>query len=572
MPGSRCRLLAWLDDRFSHPCDLLADDAGFEGQRVGSLSRTVQEALEELFERPPEIVDASCGEIIIRPQNTDLQAVFDTIPERGSARLCLHPGRWELDKPVLVQRKGDLIISGAGSATTITSAAVETLLQFDGCGLVRLQDLVIEGRFAATSAGNGLAGSLRVSNGSGLELERVTVSCAGAAFRCRSAVTVDTDGPDAGVPVVRMRDCQVLAGHSQIGVLLVEPAVADIEACAVVCPPDEVRLEEMVAAHQEVRAQVGRLLIDEVILGPTAEATGELLVGSPDVLVRATDAPDGRARYIVHLTTWGSQFITFTTTLAVSPEVWRTVFDQNPMPGNWNQRQAPDGFIRSRLRPLRNGLVSAMFSPGPTAWPVLTGDMRGPLHVLAKTLIVENARAVGGQAIVVSGRGSPISPQFPEPLALPGDPRPEVRIAGNRIANFTQGIHVATSRGQVRGVSHRVAVTDNEVALSVPSLASGRHGVLVGSVFHGTVTGNVVELRDPPPPLWNRALPVDAIIVHGTLGPQLTVTGNTAVGTRRGVVATATNAARVHMPGWHWEVTGNAHAIRGAAAPQTVNW
>jgi len=571
--GQPMSVLAWLDDRFSHPCDLLADDAGFEGRRVGSLSHTVQEALEELFERPPEIVDASCGEIIIRPQNTDLQAVFDTIPERGSARLCLHPGRWELDKPVLVQRKGDLIISGAGRATTITSSAVETLLQFDGCGLVRLQDLVIEGRFAAASQGNGLAGSLLVSNGSGLELERVTVSCAGAAFRCRSAVTVGTDSPDTVVPVVRMRDCQVLAGHAQIGVLLVEPAVADVEGCAVVCPPGDVRLEEMVAEFPEVRAQAGRLLIDDVVLGPTAEATGELLVGSPDVLVRATDAPDGRARYIVHLTTWGSQFITFTTTLGVTPEIWRTTFDQNPMPGNWNQRQAPDGFIRSRLRQLRAGLVGAMFSPGPTPRPVLTGEMRGPLHVLAKTLIVANARAVGGQAIVVGGRGSPVSAQFPEPLVLPGDPRPEVRITGNRIVNFTQGIHVATSRGQLRGVSHRVTVTDNEVALSVPSITAGRHGIFVGSVFHGTITGNAVELRDPPPPFWGQALPVDAIVVHGMLGPQLTVTGNTAVGTRRGVVATATNAARVHMPGWHWQVAGNAHAIRGAAAaPQTVNW
>jgi hypothetical protein len=47
------RLLAWLDERFPHPCDLDADDVAFAGSRVGSVSDTVQEAIEELFDRAP---------------------------------------------------------------------------------------------------------------------------------------------------------------------------------------------------------------------------------------------------------------------------------------------------------------------------------------------------------------------------------------------------------------------------------------------------------------------------------------------------------------------------------------
>ena len=44
-------LVAWLDERFSHLCDLTADDISFSGDRVGSSSETVQEALEELLDR-----------------------------------------------------------------------------------------------------------------------------------------------------------------------------------------------------------------------------------------------------------------------------------------------------------------------------------------------------------------------------------------------------------------------------------------------------------------------------------------------------------------------------------------
>ncbi|GAA1553006.1 hypothetical protein GCM10009789_03180 [Kribbella sancticallisti] len=47
-------LLAWLDDRFDHLCELESDGVAFDGDRVGTGSNTVQEALEELYGRIPE--------------------------------------------------------------------------------------------------------------------------------------------------------------------------------------------------------------------------------------------------------------------------------------------------------------------------------------------------------------------------------------------------------------------------------------------------------------------------------------------------------------------------------------
>lgn len=49
------QLVAWLDERFDHLCDLEADDVGYDGGRVGAGSDTVQEALDELHERLPEV-------------------------------------------------------------------------------------------------------------------------------------------------------------------------------------------------------------------------------------------------------------------------------------------------------------------------------------------------------------------------------------------------------------------------------------------------------------------------------------------------------------------------------------
>jgi hypothetical protein len=213
-----------------------------------------------------------------------------------------------------------------------------------------------------------------------------------------------------------------------------------------------------------------------------------------------------------------------------------------------------------------------MFTQGAVAFPVLSGPTRGVLTTFGAQVAIRNSVTAGGQAVVVTGRGSLIDGRFPEPIVLPGDQRPDVRISGNRIRNFVQGIHVATSRGQNRGVSHRVTVTDNKIQLSVPSVAKERHGILVGSVFHGQIKGNSVELENPGPAGWGNAPPIDAIVIHGTFGPQISVMQNTAVGTRRGVVATATNPARATTPGWKWVVFGNAHSTLGQVVSETVNW
>lgn len=55
--GEPWELVAWLDERFDHLCELDADGIFFDGDRVETGSDTVQEALEELYGRIPATPD-----------------------------------------------------------------------------------------------------------------------------------------------------------------------------------------------------------------------------------------------------------------------------------------------------------------------------------------------------------------------------------------------------------------------------------------------------------------------------------------------------------------------------------
>jgi hypothetical protein len=561
------RLLAWLDERFSHPCDLDADDLVFAGARVGSASDTVQEALEELFERPPEIVDASCGELIIRPENGDLQTVFDTIAAGQDRRICFQPGTWTVEGTITITGKGDLIISGAGDATRL-GGNVDSVLRFTDCGNVRIQDLTVEGGKAAVE-GDGLAGAISAVNCAGLDLQRVNVSCGGSLTRRISAVEVRSDGPALNTPEVRVHDCRVEAGHAQVGLLVVNAASVDIEGNTIVSPEQPMTFVSTLT-DPDIAGRVANLLISDYVIGKTAQATDELLVGSPNILIEV-DPVQGRRRFIVHLESWGSQFITFSTTLGLPASAWQALFEANPIPGTFSEAPAAAGFVAAHLRAFRRQLVNRMF--GLTSTAMVPAGPLEQLTSLGSTIGTRNSFAAGDQGIVVGGQGTPINKSFPEPRVLTGDLRPDARIVGNRILGFAQGIHVAASgTHKKRGVSYRVSIADNVVHLRVPGLGPEPHGIFVGSVFHLRLQGNSVEVRTPGPAGWPSVGALDAISIFGTFGPLIQVHENSCIGSRNGVAAHAINRARATTTGWKWTVSGNAHVGSGGGTAELINW
>ena len=377
-----------------------------------------------------------------------------------------------------------------------------------------------------------------------------------------------SDAPAANAPEVRIHDCQVEVGHAQVGVLVVNAASVDIEGNTIVSPPGPLPFVPTLS-DPEIAGRVGQLLIDDYVIGETAQANNELLVGSPDVLVEV-DPVQGRRRFIVHLESWGYQFVTFSTTLSLSAAAWRALIEANPIPGNFSNSPAPAGFVASSVRSFRRQLVNNMFNrPNTLTVPPATHAL---LTSMAGTIAAQNAFSAGGQGIVLGGLGSPIDPSFPEPRVLTGDQRPDARIAGNRILGFVQGIHIATSRRKSRGLSYRVAIADNMLHLRVPGLAADRYGIFVGSVFHLRLHGNSVELRSPGPAGWSTVGQLDAVRVFGTFGPLIQVHENSCIGTRNGVVAHAINHTRATTLGWRWAVATNAHVGTGGGVAEQINW
>jgi len=555
------RLLAWLDERFSHPCDLDADDVAFMGGRVGSASDTVQEAIEELFERPPEIVDASCGELIIRPEN-DPQAVFDTIPAGASRRICVHPGIWELKKPIVVQGKGDLIITGNGEATRWSATDDDAVLRFENCGSVRISDMHFEGGHVGAQ-GDGLAGTIAAIDCHGLDLEAVTVSCDGIhPARCMSAIEVRNDSPPPpppgvpGFPEVRIRDCHVIVGHAQVGVLLVNPAMVDIEANTISSPVKDVNLKVLLTAP-EVRGALASRIIDDVSISATAPAGTH----PPPNAAFVITVPGG---YLARHPLWGSQFIKFSSPVSLQPSQWEDVFADNGEPGAITN---PSATARRLMRRLRRRVVETMFNFGEGVHGA--PDLVNALKVIAPTLASQSSFAAGGEGIVIAGRASSVDSNLPRPSVITGDTRPDVRIIGNRILGFAHAIRVGHSRVHLAGIAYRVTIADNLIQLALPGIARTRGGIFAGGVYELRVEHNHIEVRRPaalaPPPL-----PTDAIRVWGTLGPSVTLSSNHAVGTTRCVFAHATNNGFGH--GWQWIAERNTHITSGTAVTEQLEW
>ncbi|MGY1708338.1 DUF6519 domain-containing protein [Geodermatophilus sp. SYSU D00758] len=562
-------LLAWLDRRFPALCDIDADAVAFDGHRVDSASTTVQEAIEQLFERP---VGSGCGELVVQAGGREeVQAAFDAVGAGQAARICFPAGTWELDATVRVVGKGDLLITGAGpDATRLVGARLDAVLRFEECGRVRIADLYVEGGQQGL-VGDGLTGALSVVDCAAADLERVAAHCGDASTRRVSAVELRVDPPTSRVPPppfgVRVRDCTLQAGSSQVGLLVVNPTTADIEGNTVVSPQRPATVADLLA-EPEIVGRFGHLLISDLRFGETEEANDELLVGSPDVVVELVGA-GSRRRFAVHLEPWGFEWITFSTTLRLNGDQWQRLLEDNPIvTGNTSVTTA---FIAPRLRRFRRELVKRMFRQATSI--TVASDVSDMLTAEGDRFAETSTFTAGGQGIVVAGTATSIGEKFRETAELVGEPRPDARVVGNRVVGFREGITVAGSRHTFRGVSYRVTLLDNLVHLRVPGVPAQRHGIRVGNCHHLRVEGNTVELRAPGRQFWERVPAIDAIVAHGMFGPLLQISENSAIGTRRAVVAFAENPERSPTSGWRWRVEHNALLTVGReAVAETKNW
>lgn len=561
------RLVAWLDERFSRACEITADDVEFHGARVGSESATVQEALEELFEEP-EVTGAGCGEFTATAES-NLQAVFDEIPAGADARVCIHPGTWNLGSTVTVEDKGHLVIEGAGGATLIRIEGGDCALRIRGCASVRLSDLAVEGGFAG-NVGDGLLGALTLENCPEVDLQRVHASCTDAHTRRTSAIEVR--GEDGAIaPTVRVRDCRLEPGNAQVGLLVLDVRSAHVQDNVVVTPQTDWTLAQALE-DPEVMGVFGRKVFADVRVGESEEFDDEFLVGSPDVVILHEPGEETSSRQLwFHLGAWGNAFVRLWTQLPLDEDAWTQLLADNPMLGDFSDGEAPAGFVHREVRRLRRELVKAMLALDHGLQ--LTGAVAGALQEFGAPMVeADPGIATGDQGIVVAGVGTRADPDQLSAFGTPldADPRPDARITGNRVIGFRQGIHVAVSaKSDERRALYRATVHDNTVHLNSRSYARGHHGIFVGNAINVRVGANTIERALPRPEDWAISAHLDAVVAHGWFGPLLHIRGNSCVGTSTGVVANALNSIQ---DGFAWTVAGNGHIASGGGAAETFNW
>ena len=262
--GQPLRLLAWLDERFSHPCDLDADGVAFAGARVGSASDTVQEAIEELFERPLHI--GTCT-VTVTPGD-DLDAALAKLPAEGG-ELCFEAGLYPLRAPLVVRGRTRVVVHGAGPATVIRALSSETALVFENCNEIAVRSIRVEGGKAESrDARENLNGAITFVGGGEVSVSDCSISCPDAQADERGDVrrtqTCLTARGDAEPLRVRVEQNRFDVGTLQTGVLLVDPAHAYVAA-------NRVR----VAGARDL--ETGRVVDEGIVIAGRAVGTVEIL-------------------------------------------------------------------------------------------------------------------------------------------------------------------------------------------------------------------------------------------------------------------------------------------------------
>jgi uncharacterized protein DUF6519 len=133
----------WLDDRFPPLCQLEADDIAFDGDRIGSDSDTVQEVIEELWERN---VGGCCEFTISSTQGDAADAVRDILQDtQGEVTICFEPGVYTFTTQLIITNR-KVVLKGCPRAVVV--AGVNSMLRVTGTGHLVLEEMILLGRQA----------------------------------------------------------------------------------------------------------------------------------------------------------------------------------------------------------------------------------------------------------------------------------------------------------------------------------------------------------------------------------------------------------------------------------------
>jgi hypothetical protein len=430
---------------------------------------------------PLTAIKPHCGSCTVSAApGEDLQAAVDSLPAEGG-ELCLAAGLYALPAPVMLAGRQRVVVSGAGSATVLRATQTEAALIVQNCTQVEIRHVRIEGG-SPGKADPHLNGALTVVASSEVTLSDCSLSCPeSAAGRAQTCVTVRSGGgrdPDR----IRIERNRLRVAPWETGVLLVDVGHAVVAGNEISITGDPEG--KGVRAGGEPLARGLRTLIAAAVR-PEAEPG-----------TRPVKVPGAEPLHVLA----GAQAEKLIVALA------------------------------ARLTPgqvARRGALKALLAAGARA---ADGPARERLPKSAQAVIgrLQVELRVVGQGIVVGGSRAGT-----------------IEIIDNLVEDAVQGIHVGVSDGDpsAREAADTVMIARNVVHALVPSLYDrDRHAVFVGNARSIHVLDTVATLLRA----GNIALPftttVEAIRIHGELGPFVTVRQSSLSGFRVGVRVVAVGA------------------------------
>jgi hypothetical protein len=469
---------------FPAATELTASDVRFDPAVSGMPAglKTVQQAVDHLHQAQ------RAWSILLLPGD-DVAAALAHIAPSQSARIHFGPGTFTLPSTLELSDKGDLQLTGSGSATRLIANTVETVFSFKRCRSVQVRDL-----YAQTSRvlkSHGVKGVLAFNDCPSVTVEHASLQCGAHWERGAACISVHNSAPaeDAASPAstARIRSCDLKIGHQQVGILLVNVDRSQVEDNVLTAyeKPAELDIAKLVE-FKGYRTLMRRLVLSRLLV------LTEPLTPS-DYIVNGRLGP-----YYVYFDADRSLLTAWQDILQVeSPRI---------------EAAASHSGVHRHLRVIAYNLLRNKGTPG------VAGLQSTTVTTFRNWFERWRASSPGVAA---------------EGITVGGHRASEVRIRDNTLRKVRQGIHVGlsqytgaieTDRDGLDNSAGRVHITGNDLHILMTAESVGeRHGIFVSHCSALYLESNRVNIERKT---FHSQTGIDAILVHGILGRLLSIRQN----------------------------------------------
>lgn len=475
-------------------------------------AKTVQDAVDILCKN-----SKGCSTFTVMPQK-GWEKIFDYIGEGKDAQVCFQAGVFKTEEPIIIEKKGNISISGCGAGAQIIASNSETAFKFKNCREIHISNISVEsGRAGAKGKCEHLNGAVSFENCSSVVIENAILSCpSGPEQSCTCATVKNSDSfPDAGSGkgLVSISRCNIVIGQSQSGILIVNAARAQVEDNILrhSATAQKAGFDEF-AKNKIFRAKAQKNLISDAYIGSDVSATA---TRNTSVSYRGFKILFNSDKSLV--------------------KSWQDIINANPPE---KIKNTSDLLIHAK-KIAEKAIIDKNFREA------------SPLLMLLYDAVSKTKLPPAFQGIVVGGRTAK-----------------DIRILNNTVIGTLQGIHIGVSHSAPASAqldkAGAVTISGNKIETHLFSSKNERHGIFVGNCDSLLVENNYINIKRDT----RKKIMVDGIRVYGHLGKFMIIRQNHVVDFRTGILVKPLSI--VSSPLWLVQCNMLHNSEKQVVAPNSV--